>query len=84
MCGHRSYFLNKSLTPSKVLFHIRQGQVQKRRKEDGNCDRSPDVCTLVMSDVAASISLSSALRSVNPGKTCFACSFSSDVTAKRR
>ena len=33
-----------------------------------------------MSVVSASISLSSALRSANPGRTCFACSLSSAET----
>lgn len=39
--------------------------------------------TLVISTVLFSISRSSAVRSVNPGRTCFACSFSSVDTASR-
>lgn len=39
--------------------------------------------TLVISTVLFSISRSSAVRSVNPGRTCFACSFSSTDTAGR-
>jgi hypothetical protein len=39
-------------------------------------------CTLVISVVSVSISLSSAVRSEKPGKTCLAWSFSNDVTVE--
>lgn len=75
MVGRRADLLYEPTAPSEVLS-------RRRLVQSGEDQRTGGSRTLVTSLVAASISLSSADRSANPGSACFACSLSRVPTGR--
>jgi len=73
MVRYSPNLLNKALTIAEILGM--EGGVNVSRQGDEEC-----ILTLVISVVAASISLSSCDLSEKPGRTCFACSLSNAAT----
>jgi hypothetical protein len=80
MCRERTYALNQRLTVPEVLSEKGKVSFPETTRRQRWWGRLTIRCTLVISVVTVSISLSSALRSEKPGKTCFAWSFSKEVT----
>ena len=76
MNGIRTDLLNKTMAMVETLCSDRLCQQTWGRKVKVGF-------TLVISAVAASISRSSAVRSVKPGSACFACNLSRTLTAER-